>query len=169
MHANACTGPQARTPTADPRALVQADAEGLRASLAGAGIGLVALADNPVDGVWGTARPAAPASAARVHALANAGAPARDKLRALARECGAQGSDALVLSALDEVAWALNLRGADVPHCPVVLAYAIVRADASAGDNAGAYVRARARAHVCACVRALSRARGCACACARVT
>lgn len=27
---------------------------------------------------------------------------------------------------LDEVAWLLNIRGGDVPHCPVAIAYAVV-------------------------------------------
>ena len=37
------------------------------------------------------------------------------------------GADATVLTQTDSVAWAFNIRGADVPYTPVVLAYAIVK------------------------------------------
>lgn len=40
-----------------------------------------------------------------------------------------QRADAVVLSALDSIAWALNVRGTDVAHTPVALSYAIVHAD----------------------------------------
>ncbi len=38
----------------------------------------------------------------------------------------------MVLSALDSIAWAFNVRGKDVAHTPVALAYAIVNADGTA-------------------------------------
>ena len=41
-------------------------------------------------------------------------------------------ADAAVLSALDSIAWAFNVRGADVSHTPVALAYALVHADGTA-------------------------------------
>ncbi|MFW1420203.1 aminopeptidase P family N-terminal domain-containing protein, partial [Vibrio parahaemolyticus] len=41
-------------------------------------------------------------------------------------------ADAVVLSALDSIAWAFNIRGTDVSHTPVALAYAIVNADGTA-------------------------------------
>src|SRR6478752_3540532 len=41
-------------------------------------------------------------------------------------------ADAVVLSALDSIAWTLNVRGQDVAHTPVALAYAIVDADGTA-------------------------------------
>ena len=37
-----------------------------------------------------------------------------------------------MLSALDSIAWAFNIRGADVTHTPVALAYALVNADGTA-------------------------------------
>ena len=37
-----------------------------------------------------------------------------------------------MLSALDSIAWAFNIRGADVTHTPVALAYALVHADGTA-------------------------------------
>src|SRR5438128_345922 len=60
---------------------------------------------------------------------------------------GFQGSaDAAVLSALDSIAWTFNIRGADVTHTPVALAYALVNADGTAdlfvaGEKIGPDVR----------------------------
>src|SRR5215216_6336069 len=41
-------------------------------------------------------------------------------------------ADAAVLSALDSIAWAFNIRGQDVSRTPVALAYALVHADGTA-------------------------------------
>jgi Xaa-Pro aminopeptidase len=49
-------------------------------------------------------------------------------VRAALRKAGA-GS--LVVCALDEVAYLFNVRGGDVAHCPVALAYALVSADSA--------------------------------------
>ena len=43
-----------------------------------------------------------------------------------------EGADAVVLSALDSIAWAFNVRGQDVSRTPVALAYALINADATA-------------------------------------
>ena len=45
---------------------------------------------------------------------------------------GKNKADAAVLSALDSIAWAFNVRGEDVSRTPVALAYAIVNADGTA-------------------------------------
>ena len=44
--------------------------------------------------------------------------------------CGAEKeADALLVTALDEVAWFLNLRGSDVSYNPVFLSYVMLTAD----------------------------------------
>jgi Xaa-Pro aminopeptidase len=43
-----------------------------------------------------------------------------------------EAADAVVLSALDSIAWTFNIRGGDVEHLPVVLAFALVNADGTA-------------------------------------
>lgn len=50
-------------------------------------------------------------------------------MAALRAELPKQGADALVITALDEVAWLLNIRGFDVPNHPVLLAYMYVSAN----------------------------------------
>jgi Xaa-Pro aminopeptidase len=44
----------------------------------------------------------------------------------LREKLDAEGADAIVVTALDEVAWLLNIRGYDVPNNPMVLAYVTV-------------------------------------------
>ena len=58
-----------------------------------------------------------------------AGASRKEKLAKI-RECmDKAGADVLILSALDEIAWTLNLRGDDVEYNPVFLSYMTVRRD----------------------------------------
>lgn len=52
-----------------------------------------------------------------------------DKVSALREELPKQGVDAMVITALDEVAWLLNIRGNDVPNSPVISSYMYVSAD----------------------------------------
>src|SRR5436853_7221092 len=61
-----------------------------------------------------------------------AGKSAPEKRTEIADWLTKQHADAAVLSALDSIAWAFNIRGADVTHTPVALAYALVHADGTA-------------------------------------
>eukprot|EP00850_Spirogloea_muscicola_P025140 SM002279S07718 [mRNA] locus=s2279:28:1558:+ [translate_table: standard] len=104
----------------------------LRATLARKGQALVPLyTGNLVDSVWGAARPPPPFAPLRVHDLAYAGAPVAAKLAEVRTHLTEAGATATVVSMLDEVAWLLNVRGGDVPHCPVALAYAVVSLDSA--------------------------------------
>jgi len=99
--------------------------------LADAGMELVATPANPVDAVW-TDRPAPSPAAAVPHDDGFAGRSSADKRAELAEALRAARLDAAVISALDSVAWLLNIRGADVDHTPVALSYVIARADGTA-------------------------------------
>lgn len=48
-----------------------------------------------------------------------------------------------MVNVLDEVAWLLNIRGADVPNCPLVTCYALVELDHPMGSNQPPSVTAR--------------------------
>lgn len=109
-----------------------ASARSLRTTLASGGQKLVSLTDNLVDRVWGAARPAPPQAPIRVHAMQWAGVTVVAKLASLRREMRKAGADVLVVAQLDEVAWLLNMRGADVDYNPVTLAYALVHTDSAA-------------------------------------
>ena len=68
----------------------------------------------------------------RGRASGTGGKSSADKRAEVADWLKAEGLDAAVISALDSVAWLLNIRGADVAHTPVALSYVIARKDGSA-------------------------------------
>jgi Xaa-Pro aminopeptidase len=105
--------------------------ERTREALAGRGAELVATDANPVDAVW-TDRPVPSKAALIVHPERLAGRSSADKRQAVADWLGEQGADAAVLAALDSIAWTFNLRGSDVSHTPVGLAFALVHGDGTA-------------------------------------
>lgn len=100
-------------------------------ALAARGAVLVAVATNPIDAVWPD-RPAPSPALLSVHDDLHAGRSSAEKRAAIADWLSEQRADAVVLTALDSIAWALNVRGADVAHTPVALAYVIVQADGTA-------------------------------------
>ncbi|MFN3990371.1 MAG: aminopeptidase P family protein [Erythrobacter sp.] len=106
-------------------------AAALERALASQGIALVAAESNPIDAVWAD-RPAPSAAPALVHDEALAGRSGADKRAQIADWLNAEGHDAVVIPALDSIAWLLNIRGSDVAHTPVALSYVIAHKDGSA-------------------------------------
>ncbi|ATE65521.1 aminopeptidase P family protein [Rhizorhabdus dicambivorans] len=100
-------------------------------ALASKGAELVAVDTNPVDTVWPD-RPAPSAARLVVQPDELTGKSSAAKRADVADWLTAKKADAAVLSALDSIAWAFNVRGKDVDRTPVALAYAIVHADATA-------------------------------------
>ena len=115
----------------DPWLHTAAWVEEAGAALAGVGATLAPVATNPVDAVWPD-RPAPSDATLAVHDDRVAGRSSAEKRAAIADWLAEKGADAVVLSALDGIAWLLNVRGGDVDHTPVALAYAIVGADGAA-------------------------------------
>ena len=100
------------------------DARQLRKELANKQIKLKNMAD-PMDSIW-TDRPALPQTPACIYDTQYAGRTCREKLEDIRLEMKQAGAQALLLPALDEIAWTLNLRGSDV-HCnPVVVSYLLI-------------------------------------------
>ncbi|WP_093665528.1 aminopeptidase P family protein [Sphingomonas gellani] len=89
---------------------------------------LAPVADNPIDAIW-TDRPRPSDAPLAVHTNEHAGASSAEKRAAIADWLAEKRADAVVLSALDSIAWALNIRGADVARTPVALSFAVVGAD----------------------------------------
>ena len=112
----------------DPWLHTSAWVQDTAAALADRGVTLVAVERNPIDAVW-TDRPAPSPAKMTVHADAHAGQSSAAKRSAIADWLGTERADAVVLTALDSIAWALNVRGQDVAHTPVALSYAIVGSD----------------------------------------
>jgi len=114
-------------------------------SLATRGATLVPVKRNPIDAVWED-RPKASKAHLIVQPDLYAGKNAAEKRTDIADWLAKHHADAAVLSALDSIAWAFNVRGADVARTPVALAYALVNADGTAdlfvaSEKVGADVR----------------------------
>ncbi len=80
------------------------------------------IADQPADTLWKN-RPALPDSSVRIQPPAFAGRSITEKLALIREAMAGRQADGLILSALDEIAWTLNLRGTDVHCTPVFVAY----------------------------------------------
>ncbi|MBI3703419.1 MAG: aminopeptidase P family protein [Rhizobiales bacterium] len=107
----------------DPWLHTSENAEKLRRACAIAGAELVAVEDNPIDALWRD-RPAPPAGRVALRDLKFAGESAADKLKRIRAEMAKLRADVLVVSDPQNVAWAFNIRGADVAHTPLALAFA---------------------------------------------
>jgi Xaa-Pro aminopeptidase len=106
-------------------------AQGVAAALNAKGGALVAVEGNPIDAVWAD-RPAPSPAPAQVHPDAFTGEPSEAKRAAVSEWLTAQRLDATIVTALDSIAWLLNIRGTDVERTPVALSYVIARADGTA-------------------------------------
>ncbi|MBV7265337.1 aminopeptidase P family protein [Erythrobacter ani] len=95
------------------------------------GIAMVPATSNPIDAVWGD-QPEPSNAAAIVHDNDLSGRPSAEKRAEIADWLTANDLDAVVIPALDSVAWLLNIRGADVSHTPVALSYVIAHKDGRA-------------------------------------
>jgi Xaa-Pro aminopeptidase len=99
--------------------------------LASRGAELVPVGENPIDKIW-IDRPEASKAKLVVQPDEYAGRSAAEKRTDIAEWLEKHDADAAVLSALDSIAWAFNVRGQDVNHTPVALAYAVVNKDGTA-------------------------------------
>ena len=103
-----------------------------RVALEPKGITLEPLSKNPIDELWGAARPKPPAGAISLQPLEYSGKAAADKIAALQKSLIEAGQHAAVMTLSDTICWLFNIRGSDVAHNPVVRAYAIVPAKGKA-------------------------------------
>ena len=106
-------------------------AENAQKLFAKKGIELVAVDDNPIDAVWAD-RPQPSLAEAVPHDDRFAGRSSADKRAEVADWLKREGYDATVVTALDSVAWLLNMRGADIDNTPVALSYVLAHADGTA-------------------------------------
>ena len=80
---------------------------------------------DPLTRIWAD-RPALPDHPVVIHPLEYAGEAASDKMARIRRGMLEKHADGLLMSALDDIAWTLNLRGSDV-HChPVFVSYLLM-------------------------------------------
>lgn len=96
----------------------------LRSRLNAAGIELDVDFD-PIDRIWAD-RPALPSDKIFIHDEKYAGESAASKMGRILDSAKAQGAQAYFTSALDEIAWILNIRSNDVPCNPVATSFLYV-------------------------------------------
>jgi Xaa-Pro aminopeptidase len=77
--------------------------------------------DNLVDQVWGSDRPVRPMNPVNHLDIKYSGQSTKDKLNNIAKQM--EDVDTLLITALDEIAWVLNLRGSDIEYNPVFFSY----------------------------------------------
>lgn len=80
---------------------------------------------DPMQRIWHD-RPSIPDAPVFIHPMEYAGESAADKLTRIRRALRTVHADGMLVSALDDIAWTLNLRGIDV-HCnPVFVSYLLI-------------------------------------------
>ena len=80
---------------------------------------------DPLELIWRN-RPVIPEHPVEIYPLKYAGEPTRDKIARIREALRQHHADGMLMAALDDIAWTLNLRGADV-HCnPVFVAYLLI-------------------------------------------
>lgn len=83
---------------------------------------------DPLKVIW-KERPAIPSDMAIVHPQKYAGESAQSKIARIRQALRERHVEGMLVSALDDIAWALNIRGTDV-HCnPVVVSYLLITMD----------------------------------------
>lgn len=80
---------------------------------------------DPFSSLWND-RPAIPETPIYIHPLEYAGQHALDKIAQIRKEIRKNEAEGILLSALDEIAWTLNLRGNDIKYNPVVISHLII-------------------------------------------
>ncbi|MDE6628798.1 MAG: aminopeptidase P family protein [Muribaculaceae bacterium] len=126
-----------------------AETAALRETLAKHGIGLI-TDFSPADRLWSD-RPALPADPVFIHDAAYAGEKASDKISRVLSQAAMQGASSIFISALDEIAWTLNIRSSDVPCNPVATAFLFLSPSSSTLFIKEEKITPEVRAHLEAC------------------
>lgn len=101
------------------------EASGLKNGLQAKGLTLETMTEDIFDTLW-TKRPSLPQTPVFILDETRTGASCTEKLSRIQKAIAQNGASAIILSALDEIAWTLNLRGDDV-HCnPVFISYLLI-------------------------------------------
>ena len=80
---------------------------------------------DPLERIW-LERPAIPENPVVIHPLEYAGEPTREKLARIRKALREKHADGMLMAALDDIAWTLNLRGSDVHCSPVFVSYLLI-------------------------------------------
>src|SRR5262249_24759756 len=109
----------------DPSLHTIKEIERLAEILSRNGIKLVPVDINPIVALWED-RPKPSAAPIAPHGVEYSGRIAKDKILDVQDVLRQDKIDAVLLTMLDSIAWLFNIRGGDIRHTPVALAYALV-------------------------------------------
>ncbi|XP_064545316.1 xaa-Pro aminopeptidase ApepP [Drosophila montana] len=113
----------------DPRLFSFRAAKTIEKDLSAANCNLVGIEQNLIDQVWGADQPPRPSNNLITLNLSFAGEAIAKKWERTRDQMKQHNTNALVVSALDEIAWFLNMRGSDIAYNPVFFAFMIVTHD----------------------------------------
>ena len=99
----------------------------LKATLEEGGLSLVSI--DLISPLWTEDRPAIPTSLLYEYEEKYAGESVASKLARVRKVLQERHCQALVVSALDEIGWLLNIRGKDVDYTPCLISYVVVEMD----------------------------------------
>lgn len=108
----------------DGKVFATSEVEALKEKLSQSNIGIETGFD-PMEEIW-TDRPPIPQEPAFIYDIKYAGKSCTEKISEIRKELEKINCESILLSALDEIAWALNLRGSDVKCNPVVVSYLLI-------------------------------------------
>lgn len=101
---------------------------GLIADLRKAGGITVRTNFDPLEEIWKD-RPSIPLKPVEIQPMEFAGEDVSSKIKRIRLALRAQHADGMLISALDDIAWTLNLRGTDVHCVPVFVSYLLIASD----------------------------------------
>ena len=113
----------------DPFLISNSQFSTMKASLDKAGMRLVSVEKNLIDAIWGTDQPSYPDNPVQPLEIEFCGKSWEEKVIEVRVSMIKAKASVLVLSALDDVAWLLNLRGSDIKYNPVFFAYVAITVD----------------------------------------
>lgn len=83
---------------------------------------------DPLEEIWKD-RPSIPLKPVEIQPMEYAGEDISSKIVRIRKALRAQHADGMLVSALDDIAWTLNLRGTDVHCVPVFVSYLLIASD----------------------------------------
>lgn len=101
---------------------------GLIADLRKAGGITVRTNFDPLEEIWKD-RPSIPLKPVEIQPMEFAGEDVSSKIKRIRQALRALHADGMLVSALDDIAWTLNLRGTDVHCVPVFVSYLLIASD----------------------------------------
>ncbi|MGH6923367.1 MAG: aminopeptidase P family protein [Propylenella sp.] len=112
----------------DPWLMTRAEVRKIAEALESVDAKFVPVEANPVDAIW-RGRPEPPLTQVKEQPEALAGRPVGEKLTEVGRAIAEKRTEAAIVTDPASIAWLFNIRGADVPHTPLPLSFAVVHAE----------------------------------------